>query len=178
MKCKNCKKEELKKIKIGDIEIDYCKSCESYWFEEDELRKIKDNEIESAKWFDFDLWKDFSKLKAIKSSKNCPKCNVSTYELNYADSEIKIDVCKKCKGFWLNRNELKKIIHFIKDQSNYEILHNYTTNYFKELGEIFTGPESVGSEINDFLIISSMFKYKFLTQHPKLSKFLMENVPK
>ena len=172
--CSVCNENELKQIKIGDIGVWHCEKCDGYWFDKDELRKVKDEKLDTAKWFDFDLWKDFSRLNTEKSKRICPVDNEDLYTLNYSDSDIRIDVCKKCYGIWLDKGELKKIIQHVRNKSDYEILHNYAKNYFNELGEIFTGPEGVRSEINDFLIISSMFKYKFLTEHPYLSEFLLK----
>ena len=174
--CVICKENELTNVKIGDIEVGYCEKCHGYWFEAGELRKVKDEKLENAKWLDFDLWKDFSHLKAIESSKRCPKDNVNLYTLNYSDSDIKIDACKECHGIWVDKGEFEKIINYIKDKSDSEILHNYAINYLKELEEVFTGPEGFRSELNDFLVVASMFKYKFLAQHPELSEFLL-NLP-
>lgn len=39
---------------------------------------------------------------------NCPVCNV---ELKMADRQgVEIDYCPKCRGIWLDRGELDKII--------------------------------------------------------------------
>jgi len=39
---------------------------------------------------------------------NCPVCNI---ELKMADRQgIEIDYCEKCRGVWLDRGELDKII--------------------------------------------------------------------
>jgi len=171
--CAVCDNNKLKNVKIGNMEVGYCEKCQGYWFDKDELRKIKDEKLDNAKWFDFDLWKDFSHFNAKKSNKKCPTDDIELYALDYDNSDIKIDICKECHGIWLDKGEFKKIIQYVKDESDHEILHHYAKNYFQELGEIFTEPEGLRSEINDFLIISHIFKYKFLAQHPKLSEFLM-----
>jgi len=39
---------------------------------------------------------------------NCPKCNVT---LTIADRQgVEIDFCPQCRGVWLDRGELDKII--------------------------------------------------------------------
>jgi uncharacterized protein len=56
---------------------------------------------------------------------NCPNCNIS---LLLSDRQgIEIDYCPKCRGVWLDRNELDKIIERsvgIQDQS-YHNPHNH-----------------------------------------------------
>lgn len=187
MNCPECKNKELsEKIKIGDVTIDRCPSCGGLWFESGELRLAKDKKIEDAKWldfelkdkklswFDFDLWKDKVKFRAAEDVKLCPKCKTPLYKINYGDSDIEIDVCGICKGVWLDQGEFKKIIEYVKEKKDYEVLNNYTENLISEAGEIFTGPESVRSEIKDFLILTKLLKYKLATQYPTLVKLFSE----
>ncbi len=43
----------------------------------------------------------------------CPKCNLS---LSISDRQgIEIDYCPQCKGIWLDRNELDKIVERSQD---------------------------------------------------------------
>ena len=39
---------------------------------------------------------------------NCPKCDGSLVETNYEN--VKIDVCDKCSGVWLDSGELAQIV--------------------------------------------------------------------
>lgn len=39
---------------------------------------------------------------------SCPTCNVSMQPLRRADVEL--DVCPQCRGIWLDRGELEKIL--------------------------------------------------------------------
>ncbi|MCU1288268.1 MAG: hypothetical protein JWN60_497 [Acidobacteria bacterium] len=43
----------------------------------------------------------------------CPKCDGTLHETNYEN--IKIDVCDKCTGVWLDAGELAQIAH--KDEN-------------------------------------------------------------
>jgi uncharacterized protein len=45
--------------------------------------------------------------------KNCPVDNVQLMEIN--KSGVMIDVCPECKGVWLDRGELEKIVNITKD---------------------------------------------------------------
>ena len=61
------------------------------------------------------------KMKSKLSAENaqasefgCPKCDGKLVETNY--EAIKIDVCSKCTGVWLDAGELAQIVD--KDNSN------------------------------------------------------------
>ncbi len=175
-KCYPCNKE-LDKATLYDIEVDYCPTCLGTWFEEDELRLAKDKKDDNLKWLDFDLWKDKRKFKISRGERLCPECRLPLYEVNYNDSEIKVDICNVCKGTWLDKGEFRLIIKYLKDKANQEILNNYAKNLAQEALEIFVGPETMKSELQDFAIISRLFKYKFITQHPKIANIIL-SLPK
>ena len=177
MTCPNCKNILENKIVIGDVSVDKCDECDGLWFDNDELRKVKDEKNIYAKWFDFDLWKNHSLLAVAKSTKICPIYNIELFTLNYGDSNIKIDACKECGGIWLDKGEFKKIIEYVGKESDLELLRHYTKNLIKEGEEIFNGPENLKSEIIDLLLLIKMFQYKFMAQHPKLAKIIMTHVP-
>lgn len=87
---------------------------------------------------------------------NCPLCNV---ELKMADRQgVEIDYCPKCRGVWLDRGELDKIIersmtmpgfnepkHSYRNEHEGNVNHDkheYNDRYHKHkkrgfLGEIF-----------------------------------------
>jgi uncharacterized protein len=189
MNCPTCKTEKLsEKIKIGDVTIDRCPACGGLWFEKDELRLAKDKKAKKAKWVDieledkkldwfkFDLWKDKVKLKAAKDIKFCPKCQIPLNKVMYGDSDVEVDVCGVCQGVWLERGEFKRIINYVKDKADYEVLNNYAKNLLSETKEIFTGPESVKEEAADLLILTKLLKYKLITQYPALFK-IFSNMP-
>lgn len=53
-----------------------------------------------------------SKLNAENaqaSDHDCPKCDGKLVETNYEN--IKIDVCDKCTGVWLDAGELAQVMH-------------------------------------------------------------------
>ncbi len=59
----------------------------------------------------------------------CPTCNV---DLSLSDKKgIEIDYCPKCRGIWLDRGELEKIIErSISDEDNYrQPERNTNANY-------------------------------------------------
>ncbi len=175
MKCIIHTTKEMGSFVIGKVKVDSCSQCEGLWFEADELRKAKDVELKDANWFDIDLWQDKSKFISTKDDKSCPSCHIFLYNLNYGDSKIKVDICGQCKGIWLDRGEFKKIIKYIRNKSDREVLWNYSANLVQETKEVFTGPESFLSEIADVIMLVDLFKYKFMTQHEDIARKLINS---
>ena len=66
---------------------------------------------------------------------------------------------------------------YLKSKADYEILYNYNKNLRQELWEVFAGPEKFRDELSDFFMILKLFNYKFVTQHPLLTK-LIDNMQK
>lgn len=173
MMCPYCKKQ-LSSVIFYNTEVDYCKNCLGLWFEEDELRQVKDIKNKDLNWLDVDLWKDKEKFKISYGVKSCPSCRVPLYEVYYGDSSIIVDVCNLCHGVWLERAEFKKVIDWLKKKSEHEILHRYAKNLFSEATEVFSGPETLREEIIDFLTILKLFNYKFAAQHPIIFKLISD----
>lgn len=171
MECPN-DKEHLEKILFYNIEADYCPKCLGMWFDKDELRLAKDDKDNDLKWIDFDIWRDKSKFQISKGAKHCPFCRTGLTEVRYDESKTKIDFCKMCGGIWLDRGEFKQIINYLKNKSDYEILHNYSKNLINELWEVFSGPEKFRSELEDFITLLKLFNYKFEAQHPYISTLI------
>jgi uncharacterized protein len=171
MDCPN-DNENLEKVLFHNVEVDYCPKCLGIWFDKDELRLAKDEKDKTLNWVDVDLWRDRLKFNAVKISKFCPVCRAGLVEISYDKSKVKVDFCKKCQGVWLDRGEFKQIINYLKNKSDYEILHHYTKNLVLELWEVFSGPEVFRSELEDFLMLLKLFNYKFETQHPIINNLI------
>jgi len=176
MECPN-DNTKLEKVLFHNVEVDYCPKCLGIWFDNDELRLVKDDKDEQLNWLDVNLWKNKEDFKVSSSIKHCPVCRVALTEVGYDKSKVKVDFCKMCNGIWLDRGEFKQVINYLKNKSDYEVLHNYTKNLVLELWEVFTGPEKFREELDDFLMLLKLFSYKFETQHPFLNS-LIENSQK
>jgi len=173
MKCPLCT-IPLEQAILSNVGVDYCPRCYGLWFEEDELQWAKDEHDADLRWLDIDLWKhpDQFRVEAGKQ-RLCPVDRLPLYEVRYGDSNVRIDVCNICHGIWLDRGEFKDIIVYLHDRGEYEVLHNYAGNLFEELWEVFSGPEVLREEVLDFLAILKLLKYKFATQHPAFSRFML-----
>lgn len=162
MLCPICK-EKLDKALFNGVEIDYCSVCLGMFFDGEELRQAKDARDHNLRWLDFDLWKDANKLKISrrKPLKFCPKCRIPLFKTNYGDSNIKVDICRLCKGVWLDRGEFKKIINYLKEKASWELARNYAARLREEAWEVFVGPEIFKDEVIDFLVLLKLLIYKF-----------------
>mgnify|MGYP001619743815 FL=1 len=171
MTCPVCK-IQLDKALLHNVEIDYCPQCLGLWFEQEELRWVKDEKDRNLRWLDIDLWKDKNKFKINRGIQLCPFCRLPLYEVHYDKSGIIIALCNLCHGIWLDRGEFKKIIEHLEFRADWEVLNNYVKNVKEEFWEIFAGPETLREEILDFLTILKILNYKFLIQHPTLAKMI------
>ncbi len=159
---------------LFNVEVDYCPICLGLWFEDQELRLAKDNKDKDLQWLDIDLWNDKKKFKIGRGARICPLDRVPLYEVFYGESPVVVDVCNVCHGVWLDRGEFKKIIKWMKDKEDYDVLHNYAKDLFAETAEIFIGPETLREEILDFITILKLLKYKFAVRHPEITKTISQ----
>lgn len=173
MNCPLHKQTALEKASFHQVEVDFCPVCLGLFFNKEELRLAKDDKDENLVWLDVNLWKDKAKFKIAKGEFLCPACQLPMYTIEYADSGIKVEICVSCKGIWLDRGEFKKVIDYLQNKAQKEIWENYWGNLAKEIGEVFTGPETLKSEILDVLTIIKVLNYKFLAQFPVLTKIAL-----
>ncbi len=175
----NCPNDngKLEKVLFHNVEVDYCPECLGVWFDKDELRWEKDEKDKQINWLDVDLWRDKGKFKIFSSKRYCPVCHVALCQVNYDESKVKVAFCKSCQGIWLDRGEFKQIMVYLKTKADYEILNHYAKNFVLELWEVFSGPETFRSELEDFLMLIKLFNYKFITQHPHIED-LIDSLPK
>ena len=172
MLCPVCKVNLETAIFYG-VEVDYCPRCLGFWLEEGELTLTKDHKDRNLRWLDIDLWKDPEKFKVVRKEKECPVCRLPLYEVNYGDSEIKIDLCNVCRGIWLDRGEFKKIIKYLRKRADFETLNHYLKNLSQEFWEIFIGPQTFQEEVSDFLAVLKLLNYKFIFQYPVISRIIV-----
>ena len=173
-RCPKCK-VVLSSMILSGVEVDYCPKCYGLWFEEEELRLAKDEKDKDLNWFDVDLWKEKNKFRVTYGIRMCPYCRLPLYEVYYGRSGIIVDVCNLCHGIWLDRAEFKKIMDWLQEKADYEILNSYIRNLAEEFIEIFIGPEPLREEMMDFLTILKLLKYKFAAQHPIISQLMADS---
>ena len=91
-----------------DLEVDSCPECFGIWFDGEELRNF------------FPKEKLVSRLMSPApggatpgaGKRTCPRCQVELTESSVGDVEV--DVCRKCRGIWLDEGELSRVVEQYK----------------------------------------------------------------
>jgi len=172
MKCPKCRLEELKKAEINGVRIDCCEFCGGIWFDKDELKTIRDHRDKNLSWLDFDLWEDRSKLMVSGKSVNCPRDGKHLFKIKYGNTNVMVDICLDCRGVWLDREELDKIIVELKEKINSETIPEYLNDLGKEISQLLMHPDRADVELRHITIIMKMLEYRFLAQHPKIAEII------
>jgi len=170
--CSNCK-HELKKIPHNGMEMNQCASCDGIWFNYDDLRNAKDKEDEFLRWLDVDLFSDPLLFKGGYSTMSCPNDREPLYEIFYDNSEIKVDVCKKCKGVWLDKNEFNQVVAFLKRSVFSDTTAEYLKHLEDQIKEIFVGKEHLASEIKDAYIVWRLLENRIISQWPRIEEIII-----
>jgi len=101
MRCPKCKTIDLKegKVKDSSIKINYCPKCKGIWFDVGEFEQVTENAIRKLS-----IHPD-----ADRRSVYCPRCIRPLHTFHYPQTYVKIDMCQKCRGLWIDPGELKEI---------------------------------------------------------------------
>ncbi|MDP2641286.1 MAG: zf-TFIIB domain-containing protein [Candidatus Yanofskybacteria bacterium] len=158
----------LEQALLSGVEVDYCPTCYGLWFDQEELRWAKDEKDKDLRWLDIDLWRNQEKLRISPGNKLCPVHRLPLYEVQYGDSNIKVDVCNVSHGVWLDRGEFKEILAYLKEKGRDEIYFHHLRNLRNQLWEVFVGPELLKEELLDVLAVLKLMQYKFAAQHPRI----------
>jgi Zn-finger nucleic acid-binding protein len=159
---------------VDDIGIHECPECGGSWFDEDELKKTKDNLAADLNWMDFDLWKHPERFRVTDRQLCCPRCAVNMVTMEYDQTGVEIDFCTSCRGVWLDAEEMEQIICALCEELETKNLADYVAASLEEAREIVTGSEGLISEWKDFLTVVRMIQYRILTDHPRMHKMLTD----
>ena len=115
MICPRCE-SKLVYSEIEDQKIETCCSCDGMWLNKNQLNEILSEfggDIESCSIDDNPHSDKFSVIK-------CRRCkDIDMKKINFLDySNIILDYCPNCGGFWLDKNELFKIKEYVKNVDN------------------------------------------------------------
>jgi Zn-finger nucleic acid-binding protein len=110
MKCPNCNKD-LVKAKRDGIELDCCSSCGGMWLTRQELNQLED-EV-----FDFgDSNKGSLIFGSTETTFKCPQCDKLMKKFEYRLYDLEMDFCEDGHGFWLDKDEDKKVMELMKKE--------------------------------------------------------------
>lgn len=122
-------KTAMRQFKANTLYVDMCPVCNGVWFDGGELGRITQG-FEIGKFPDlFEKWKgelqkrerrvDFWK----ESLRKCPK-DYSTMKKHFyaGDTDVGIDNCTLCNGFWIDGGELQQIWEYNRPSPNKDII--------------------------------------------------------
>jgi Zn-finger nucleic acid-binding protein len=101
----------LVQTKSDQIAYDICEACGSLWLDAGELDKMAFKVDGSIEYCSKDKLED-----AGKPGKQCPRCDETTLDkVSFIGSDIVLDRCKNCGGFWLDGGELDLVNRKLED---------------------------------------------------------------
>lgn len=173
MSCPRCG-GRMRARKIKSLTVDRCPSCGGSWYDAAELRLLKDREqAGDYRWIDIDLWREREHFRSGKQEHLiCPRDKRELITVRYGTSRVRVDICTRCRGIWLDAAEYEKILKHLEKRVNSETVGEYLDDVREEFVEIFAGPESFRSEIGDFLKVLHLLELRFKVEHPSIAAAL------
>ena len=169
MKCPKCDKY-LDEHVISHSKVHRCSLCGGIWFDKDELNAVKDERDQNLSWLDYDLWSDESKLKPSGTFVDCPHDGSPLFKIQYGPSDVMVDVCLNCRGVWLDKDELDKILSELKAKINAETIPEYLKDLEVEIKDLVLHPANSKEELRNIAIIMKLMEYRLAAQHPTIAK--------
>ena len=142
MKCPIDQSELKRQTYESFLEIDKCPECHGIWLDKGELEKAQDLKVND---YSTDLAKMPNLVKAAfeqakqlqKNDLKCPSCNEQMFKKEASiASQVIVDKCSKCFGFWLNKGELEALeIFFERHSANTEEVRK---GIWAKFGDLFS----------------------------------------
>lgn len=108
--CPKCPFTPMEPKKVLGLELDECPKCGGRWFDEGEL----EGSVIDPAAFKRD---GGVKLTGPKPGKAiCPKCHENMVNGGLVNPLLLVDQCAKCKGVWLDKNEIPLLDRLIADR--------------------------------------------------------------
>jgi Zn-finger nucleic acid-binding protein len=173
MHCPVCR-QEMKPLKIGDVQVDECRRCKGIWFDKGELKEVKDEVDPDLRFLDIKMLSRKAVFNINKEPLECPRCRkVSMRRIHFQEPDIDITLCPACEGVWLNAGDFKKILDALRDEAASRSLSDYVKTSLKEGSEIFTNPGRFISEWRDLKAVLRMLRYRIFVENQKLRSILV-----
>ena len=163
---------EMNHRDLDSVVFEECPQCGGIWIQQEELRKAKDMADPDLGWMDFEIWREEDRFQPHLSELTCPVDNIAMVSIKYGETAVLIDYCPQCRGIWLDRGELEKIIQSLEQELEEMNASEYIHASLTEAKELVTGKESFASEWRDLMTVLRLFEYRALSEKPGLSKIL------
>jgi len=101
----------LRQVQTPNAEIDLCARCHGKFFDAGELGTLHGRAADPSTWLE-------SKLASAqgRSRLHCPAGHGSmeSVDLGFDDQVVRVEVCRRCRGLWLDANEDQHVLAIIK----------------------------------------------------------------
>jgi uncharacterized protein len=82
-----------------DAEVQRCRACGGLWFGPGSLTRVLAVAAEDLKVLD----------DAERTALTCPRCAKPLHRFQYPQTLVRVDMCRRCAGLWLDAGELREI---------------------------------------------------------------------
>ncbi len=166
MDCPRCR-AQLRRRRFQSVTFQRCPKCGGAWYGADKLRILKNRAAHGDyRWIDIDLWKDRRKFRAGKQKRLvCPKDGRTMVTVRYGDSRIRVDICERCRGIWLDANEYGKVLRYLERKVDSETVAGYLQDLRKEFADALSHPTRVASDLADMAKVLHLLELRFIVQH-------------
>jgi Zn-finger nucleic acid-binding protein len=163
--------EQLEPLTLRSIRIDRCPGCHGMWFAAGEFRLLKDKQSHGDYcWINFDLWRDMDRFRAATPARYaCPGDGSALTTVRYGGSSVRVDVCSRCRGLWLDHGEFQAIVAWLRTKVDSETVGAYLKDIREEFIELFTGQEGLRTGLRDLASVLYLLELRFAVQHPHLA---------
>lgn len=102
MKCPACENRDLRLVSVKGrpAKLSHCATCNGVWGEREQLAWVLGKRV--ANGLEIPVY-------ATPASRACPRCGQSLSGFIYPGTEIEIDGCPRCEGFWFDYREINAI---------------------------------------------------------------------
>jgi len=158
---------------LAGVEVDECPACGGTWFDDDELRKVKDATDHDLRWLDFELWRHQDRFRVEARPERCPRCDRSMVVIDYDQTGVQVHYCTDCRGVWLDRGALQRIIASLERELVSRSAGEYLRATLGEAKALASRPGAFASEWRDFLTVAHLLEMRLFVEHPGLLKLIL-----
>ncbi|RJP18140.1 MAG: hypothetical protein C4520_14920 [Candidatus Abyssobacteria bacterium SURF_5] len=102
MRCPKCRDTNLREVRVrsAGATIDHCPRCKGVWFDAQELEAVMDVASKEL---------DIPSKARESETLSCPRCLSRLFHFEYPQTLVRVDMCKECRGLWLDGGEFTEI---------------------------------------------------------------------
>jgi Zn-finger nucleic acid-binding protein len=168
MRCADCGVPLERELR-GGIPVHACTACGSLWILDTDFKNLRGSMDRFVRWLNPDLWSDMARHELGSGMRSCPGCGRKLHEVRYADSDIVIDICPACRGIWLHRGELDKIIRYLEGIVDSATVSDYLRSMGHETAELVRHRDNILDELQNLGILMRLLEYRVVSRLPALA---------